>query len=162
MRTAWRITTNPDPARAFSGAGAREAGGRWNSKGTAVVYLADWPAAAILEMLVRVLQTGRLQAIPQYFLYAVTFEEADAELLDPATLPSTWRTSSRDPVIQVFGDTWAASRRTLLLQVPSAVAPHHLNYLLNPAHPRAKSLTITPPEPFTLDPRLTPQRPARA
>ena len=162
MRTAWRITSNPDRARAFSGTGAREAGGRWNSKGTAVVYLADWPAAAILEILVRVFQTGRLQAIPRYYLYAVTFAEAEVDALDPATLPSTWCAPALDPFVQALGDTWAASRRTPLLQVPSAVAPHHLNYLFNPAHPRAKSLTIAPPEPVSLDPRLTPQRPARA
>lgn len=162
MRTAWRITSNPDPARAFSGAGAREAGGRWNSKGTAVVYLADWPAAAILEILVHVIPTGRLRAIPRYYLCPVTFAEADVEALDPATLPSTWRAPLHDPWVQALGDTWAISRRTCLLQVPSAVAPHHLNYLFNPAHPRAKALTIGPPESVTLDQRLTPQQQAGA
>jgi RES domain-containing protein len=45
-------------------------------------------------------------------------------------------------------------RSPLALQVPSAVAPHHVNYLLNPAHPEFASLTIATPERFALDPRL--------
>ncbi len=57
-----------------------------------------------------------------------------------------------------IGDTWVATRTSLALQVPSAVAPHHVNYLLNPAHPDFPTLTIAAPEPFALDPRLLPLR----
>lgn len=49
MPTAWRITTSSDGTRAFSGDGARLYGGRWNSKGVRVVYLADYVSAAALE-----------------------------------------------------------------------------------------------------------------
>jgi RES domain-containing protein len=51
MPTAWRLTATADRARAFSGDGARVYGGRWNSRGTRLVYAADTPAAAILEQL---------------------------------------------------------------------------------------------------------------
>jgi RES domain-containing protein len=155
MPAAWRITTTPDPDRAFSGDGARTWGGRWNSKGTRLVYAADYPAAAVLEQLV---QTSSVASLPIYNLFRVTLQETMVSVIDSNTLPGTWRDPERDPAVQAIGDTWVAKRASLALQVPSAVAPHHVNYLLNPAHPDFATLTIAAPERFALDPRLLPLR----
>lgn len=151
MPNAWRITTTSDPDRAFSGDGARLRGGRWNSKGTRLVYAADYPAAAILEQLV---QTSSVASLPLYHLFRVTLPETMVSVVDSNTLPGRWRGSERDPTVQAIGDAWVAKRTSLALQVPSAVAPHHVNYLLNPAHPDFASLSIAAPERFALDPRL--------
>jgi RES domain-containing protein len=151
MPAAWRITTTPDPDRAFSGDGARTRGGRWNSKGTRLVYAADYPAAAVLEQLV---QTSSVASLPIYNLFRVTLPAPMVSVIDSNTLPGTWRDPERDPAVQAIGDTWVAKRTSLALQVPSAVAPHHVNYLLNPAHPDFATLTIAAPERFALDPRL--------
>jgi RES domain-containing protein len=152
--TAWRITTSPDPTRAFSGDGARAYGGRWNSKGTRVVYTADYPAAAILEQLV---QISSVATLPTYFLFRIGFPESLVSVVDPTTVPDTWREPARHAAVQAIGDAWATARTSLALQVPSAVAPHHLNYLLNPVHPDFPTLTIAAPERFALDPRLPPR-----
>jgi len=40
------------------------------------------------------------------------------------------------------GDQWLASKRSLLLRVPSAIAPETLNVLLNSAHEDARRLRI--------------------
>jgi RES domain-containing protein len=151
MPTAWRITVTRDPVRAFSGDGARIRGGRWNSKGTRVVYAADYPAAAILEQLVQVTSSASL---PPYQLFAIAFPETAVSTVSTATLPATWRDPSRDPAVQAIGDAWVNAATSLVLRVPSAVAPHHLNYLINPAHPAFLSLKIETPERYTLDPRL--------
>ena len=155
MPAAWRITTTPDPDRAFSGEGARIRGGRWNSKGTRVVYTAGYPAAAILEQIV---QTSSVASLPIYNLFRVTLPETMVSVVDSSTLPGTWRGPGRDPAVQAIGDAWVAKRTSLALQVPSAIAPHHVNYLLNPAHPDFATLSIAAPEPFALDPRLPPPR----
>ena len=155
MPTAWRITTSPDPDRAFSGDGARTRGGRWNSKGTRLVYAADYPASAILEQLV---QTSSVASFPLYHLFRVTLPATMVSVIDPHTLPVTWRDPARDSAVQAVGDAWVTARTTPALQVPSAVAPHHVNYLLNPAHPDFATLTIAAPERFALDPRLLPLR----
>jgi RES domain-containing protein len=155
MPTAWRITTTSDPDRAFSGDGARTRGGRWNSKGTRVVYAADYPAAAILEQFV---QTSSVASLPSYNLFRVSLAESVVSVVDSNMLPGTWRDPDRDPAIQAIGDTWVAKRTSLALRVPSAVAPHHVNYLLNPAHPDFPTLTIAAPERFVLDHRLFPLR----
>lgn len=156
MPTAWRITTIPDTARAFSGDGARTHGGRWNSKGTRLIYTADYPAAAILEQLV---QMSSVASFPIHYLFRVGLPEALVSVVDPATIPATWREAARDPAVQALGDAWAAARTSLGLQVPSAVAPYHVNYLINPLHPDFPALTITAPERFALDPRLLPAQP---
>ncbi len=155
MPIAWRITTTSDPERAFSGDGARLRGGRWNSKGTRLVYAADCPAAVILEQLV---QTSSVASLPIYNLFRVTLPETMVSAVDPHTLPGRWRDPEREPAVQAIGDTWIVKRSSLALQVPSAVAPHHVNYLLNPEHPDFASLSIAVPERFALDPRLLPPR----
>ena len=40
MATAWRIVKQKHSRSAFSGEGARRFGGRWNSPGVSMVYLA--------------------------------------------------------------------------------------------------------------------------
>ena len=44
----WRISNYAD----LSGIGGLKAAGRWHSQGRRIVYLADHPSSALLEMLV--------------------------------------------------------------------------------------------------------------
>jgi RES domain-containing protein len=155
MPAAWRIAADHDRDRAFSGDGARIRGGRWNSKGTRVVYTADHPAAAILEQLV---QVSFVASLPIYHLFRVTLPEAMVSVVNSSRLPATWRDPGRDPAVQAIGDAWVTKRTCLALQVPSAIAPHHVNYLLNPSHPDFATLTIAGPERYVLDPRLVSPR----
>jgi RES domain-containing protein len=41
-----------------------------------------------------------------------------------------------------------------VLALPSVIIPGELNYLLNPAHPDFKRITVGKPEKFNFDPRL--------
>jgi len=50
--TAWRITKRKHKEVAFTGEGAEESGGRWNSEGTRIVYASSSISLAILEILV--------------------------------------------------------------------------------------------------------------
>ena len=59
---AWRIFKPKHAAMAFTGEGARQFGGRWNSKGTAIVYTAGSAALAALEMLVHIASHELLEA----------------------------------------------------------------------------------------------------
>ena len=44
--------------------------------------------------------------------------------------------------------------RSAILALPSAIIPNEPNFLLNPAHPDFKTISIHKPEPFAFDPRL--------
>ncbi len=52
MPSAWRIVRAARVNSAFTGEGARVYGGRWNSRGTAVVYVSEHESLAALELFV--------------------------------------------------------------------------------------------------------------
>ncbi len=148
---AWRIVKAIYAADAFSGEGARRTGGRWNSSGKGLVYTAGNVSLATLEMLVHLDSSSSL---PAYVLIKVEFDEACVEHLDPKSLPPEWRSYPFPESTQVIGDKWIEEARSLVLEVPSAVEPRERVFLINPAHPDFKALTIHPPEPIVFDERL--------
>lgn len=151
MITAWRLI---DPAYlddAFSGKGAKIDGGRWNNIGTAVVYTASQVSLATLELIVHVPRARRL---PQYSLIPCYFHEVLVEELDPAKLPSNWRTYPAPPELQQLGEAWIRERQSAVLKVPSAVIEEEFNYLLNPEHEDFKSIDVGEPRSFKLDYRF--------
>ena len=54
----------------------------------------------------------------------------------------------------LVGDTWVWEGRSAILALPSVIIAKELNYLINPAHPGYKTITIGKREPFSFDPRL--------
>lgn len=126
----------------LSGEGARLYGGRWNSPGRAMVYTADNPALAALEVRVH-LDLPRNLLPEDYVLLGIDLGDASLEQI--AELPP-------DPA--AVGTEWLASRRSALLQVPSAIVRECSNLLINPAHPGAGEFRVVLRRPFTFDPRL--------
>ncbi|HEX2163360.1 MAG TPA: RES domain-containing protein [Thermoanaerobaculia bacterium] len=151
MPQAWRITKSRLADRAYDGEGARRIGGRWNSKGVAMVYASASASLALLEVLVHVEDESLL---PAYTLISAELDEDLIHRLDEAALPPDWRSSPAPPELREIGDAWAASRRSVVLAVPSVVVPWETNLLLNPSHPRFAELRIDAPRRFELDQRL--------
>ena len=140
MIQAWRVCRAPFAD--LLGEGARQYGGRWNSPGLPVVYLAEHPALAVLEVRVHL-------DLPPDLLpddYVLMRVELPAEPLEVVA------NLSADP--RAFGDEWLRSGRTAVLQVPSVIIPMASNLLLNPRHPAAGAARAAPPQPFQFDARL--------
>lgn len=112
--------------------GARLAGGRWNSKGQAVLYASDSRALAALEKLVHLHDTTAMNA----FVF-VTVDLPDDEILwlDDKVLPDHWRDDPLQPGTQAIGDEWLSGQDSLALSVPSTVIVQQSNLLINPGHP---------------------------
>jgi RES domain-containing protein len=85
MAIAWRIVQAHVADRAFTGEGARRYGGRWNSKGFAVVYTASSISLAILEVLVHIPIYGILE---EYVHIPVEFDQDLAATLNSKNLPT--------------------------------------------------------------------------
>ena len=133
----WRITRKPFLAQALAGLGAKRYGGRWNSRGVAVVYTSESLELAVLEALVHL----DIDLLPKDF-YQVGFE-LDDRFITPlsAPLPRDWdSTPPYNPRVQSIGDRWVSSGSSLGLRVPAAVLPSRSNVLLNPAHPDMRRL----------------------
>ncbi len=148
---AWRLVKARWAATAFSGEGARRAGGRWGSVGTPLVYTSGSLALAELEILVN-LPSERL--LGSYVAFRVRFGDALLEGLPPAELPADWRRDPAPRSTRAIGDRWVREGRSLVLAVPSAVVPVESNYLVNPEHPEVERLEIAGPFDPLLDPRL--------
>ncbi len=143
----WRISNHAD----LSGAGALRASGRWHSRGRPIVYLADWPACALLEVLVH-LEIDALSAPPREFRLIEVGIPAGIRPSRPRLLSDGWRESLEET--QAIGDHWLAGARSLLMRVPSAIVPFHANYLFNPLHKMAAATRIAAVHPVPFDARL--------
>ena len=150
MPEAWRIIKEKHAAMAFSGDGARLFGGRWNSRGIRVVYTSSTNSLAALESLVHL----NPPVLFNYVAIRIEFDDALLETVPPKALPADWRVEPPPPSSKAIGDAWVREARSAVLAVPSAIIPGEPNYLLNPAHPDFRKISIGKPAPFAFDPRL--------
>ncbi len=138
--------------RDLSGTGARLHGGRWNQKGTPVIYTATNRALATVEYLVHL----PLSLLPNN-LSIVTLDIPDSVHIKAVTLddlPANWRDYPAPPALGMLGTDWGVASATLLLRVPSAVVEHEWNILINPGHPEMTQVKIIGVEPYHFDARL--------
>lgn len=125
----WRSSDHAD----LSGVGGLRFSGRWHSQRRRVVYLSDHPASALLEILVH-LEVDPEDWPSSYQLLAVDIpDHIGFAKIDAHELAPDWRDDAA--LTRAIGDRWLAENRAGLLQVPSAIVPAAVNWLLNPAHP---------------------------
>lgn len=154
---AYRLCRARYPA--YDGEGAQRAGGRWNSKGTRILYLSENRSLSVLEVLVHLTDT-----LPDKFVLG-SAEVPDGVSCEPVhepALPSDWQTLvvRRQGDTRSIGDEWIKSLHSAVLLVPSVVSGER-NVLMNPQHPDFHRIRFFDPEPFTFDLRLL-SRPAMA
>ena len=146
----WRIARAPYTS--LDGEGARRRGARWNSPGRALVYTSRHASLAALELLVHV---GPADIPDDLRLFGIEIpDDLEPEALSLTSLPSDWQTMPAPTSTQAIGDAWLATGTSALLVVPSIVMQHERNYLVNPAHPDARRISIASNDPFAFDPRL--------
>ncbi len=145
-RVFWRISNHAD----LSGIGGTITAGRWHHKGLPIVYLADSPATALLEVLVHFEMS--IDELPDRLtLLRVELPSTLREASIEGHLPDDWH--QQQHLTRSLGSQWLREGSTLLLKVPTAIVPHNCNYLFNPHHPEA-SLAKLSVEQFPVDPRL--------
>jgi RES domain-containing protein len=156
MRVARLIRRSHAPSvrEAYSGAGARLFGGRWNSRDVTAAYAAATVSLAALEILVNA-DVEELQK--EYAIAYAVLPDAAIEVLK--ALPSGWNRSELPESTQRLGDAFLSGRRAVALAVPSVVVPTEFNYLINPAHPAFSRVRFERElVPFFFDKRLFAQR----
>src|ERR1039458_818247 len=135
FKTLWRVSDYID----LSGVGGRKAGARWHNAGSRIVYLAESPMAALVETLVH-LDVDSEDTPDFYTLLKISVPDGlQVNLLDPPA-GDEWKQDLE--LTRRIGDAWLASLETPLARVPSVIAPHTWNYLLNPEHSDAKQLQV--------------------
>ncbi|MGI9086850.1 MAG: RES family NAD+ phosphorylase [Chthoniobacterales bacterium] len=141
--------TRPKPAQAFSGEGGLHYAGRWNSRGTRLVYASSSAALACLETLVHLQMLAKSE---ERWLFTIDVPDRCVEEL--RQLPSDWDAEPATAASRAVGDRWITSARSVALVVPSVVVPVENNALVNPRHPQFRLEWVKKPVRFRYDPRL--------
>ncbi len=139
----WRISNYST----LDGAGGILQSARWHDAGKPIVYAADHPASALLEILVNL----DVSLLPDTF-QLLTIEVPASVTPLVAEVPDDWMTEPAKS--RGVGDQWLSGGNSLLLQVPSAILPNVFNTLINPRHADAAHLKIINIQSVPLDQRL--------
>lgn len=135
----WRVGNRND----LSGLGGEKSDARWHTaaRGKRIVYFAEHPAVALIEVLVNL--EGDPELFPDSFqlIRAEASQGASVSVLNPDILSSDWRDNIAET--HEIGDQWLRGGRSALLAVPSVPSPESLNYLFNPLHKDAAHVAIT-------------------
>src|ERR1700730_10758484 len=130
----WRISNYAD----LSGIGGVRAAGRWHSQGKRIVYLADHPSSALLEMLVHI---DRDLVPSTYQLLRIVVPSAIAtEIIGPGELPAGWQNNTL--VTRENQSHEIDQSESAVLQVRPAISHQGRNFLLNPVHPDAAKIVV--------------------
>lgn len=145
-KSLWRISNFPS----LDGVGGLLAPGRWHNAGRLILYAAETPAGALLEIIAR-LDFDDLPDDDQ-LIEIVGFGKASIETVEEESLPDNWRADLG--TTRKIGDDWLTSGRSLLLRAPSALAPLTSNWLINPRHEDVSTTSIARTMHFPLDGKL--------
>ncbi len=136
----------------LSGKGAEIAGGRWNSKGVAMIYTAQSIALVTTEIAVHI----PLGILPKGYV-AITYELSEGTIVEEFKedeLPADFKSIPHSHATQIIGDEFISSKRALVLKVPSVVVQGDYNFLINPNHQDLNKISIVNIEPYEFDRRL--------
>ena len=156
MAIVWCIASDtPDyGSDDLAGKGAESTGGRWNEKGSPVLYTSGSIALACLETIVHLGGTSPLP-LNRYLVRIVLSQRAwNARIIFDAAENVGWDALPAGLVSIDWGTNWARSMTSLVAQVPSVVVPEEPNFLLNPKHPDASTLVATKLRKWTYDVRV--------
>lgn len=139
----WRISNFAD----LDGVGGLLYPARWHNAGRPILYTAESPAGALLEILAHLDHEDLPDDVQ--LIEIETSDSATVEALPPDTLDSNWR--DYIAITRAIGDAWLKAGTSLLLRVPSVLAPRTFNVLVNPRHADSARMRITATERFPFD-----------
>ena len=129
---------------------------RWNYQREYVIYTTATRALATLELV------AHRNAIMEGINYKVLCIEIPDDpsyisTIPPKTLAADWTRLKFRHLTQDLGSRWYSSKKSVVIQVPSALIPQENNYIINTLHPDYKYIRIAAMEDFVWDSRLLDQ-----
>ena len=152
MRKVYRVLRKAYARSPLDGEGAFLYGGRWSSPGTRLAYTSEHQSLAMLEYFVH-LDPG--DAPPDLVLVTAELpDDLPAKVIAADELPASWRRSPAPAELARIGDEFVAEAKHCVLVVPSALAPHENNWLLNFQHRDFRRVAVHGVEALSYDPRM--------
>jgi RES domain-containing protein len=152
MALVYRVMRQKYADRPLDTTGSWINGGRWNPPGTHLLYTAEHPALALVEILVHMPQVP-YPDLPAYRLFTLDIPDAGRRVLTAGQLPLYWNENEYSRSQYILSD-WLASPDVLAVGVPSSVLPDGVNFLLHPAHPDYGRIRVVAETALVIAPRL--------
>ncbi len=104
--------------------------GRWNIKGTPVLYTGQNKEIALLENIVHIPP----MMIPQLDILTIEVPDESITQLDIKDLPVNWHQFPAPAILSELGQKWVEEGITIGLKVPSCIIQSSYNIILNCSH----------------------------
>jgi RES domain-containing protein len=137
-------------ANDLTGRGAAMFGGRWNKKGSPVLYTGENKEIALLETLVH---TPSL-LIPELDILTLDIPDNSITAIEITDLPKNWAVYPAPVILSEIGESWIIESKTIALKVPSCIIHSSYNYILNCRHPEYSKIRLIDQKKFKFDTRL--------
>ena len=146
----YRITKSKR-ASDISGTGAALNPGRWNVKGTPVLYTGESREIALLETIVHIPPLLN----PNLDILTIEIPDNSITRLQIKDLPSNWMQFPAPTILSEIGQRWVEIGEHLGLMVPSCIIHSSFNLVLNCSHKDySQKIRIVDQKAFYFDPRL--------
>lgn len=132
------------------GSGAAMFGGRWNKKGSPVLYTGESKEIALLELIVHT-PPG---IVPNLDLLTIEIPDDSIFEIEIKDLPENWSNYPAPSILAEIAEEWINSNRSIALKVPSSVIHSSSNYILNCRHPKYHQVKVIEQVGFHFDRRL--------
>jgi RES domain-containing protein len=134
----------------LTGTGAAMYGGRWNKKGSPVLYTGENKEIALLETIVH---TPAI-LIPKLDILTLEIPDNSITEIEISQLPSNWKVYPAPTILCEIGESWIEEGKTIALKVPSCIIHSAHNYILNCRHPEYSKVRLLERRNFEFDSRL--------
>jgi len=134
----------------LSGLGAATYPGRWNTKGTYILYTAQSASLALLESVVHI---SKINVVP-YCIICLEIPETSIKEIKPEELPEGWERNPPADQLKEYGTKFVKENKFLALKIPSAIIFEESNILLNPSHKDFNKVKIISRRNLSIDQRL--------
>ena len=134
----------------ISGLGAAIYGGRWNKKGTPVLYTGENKEIALLETIVLIPP----MLIPDLVILIIEIPDDSTKEIELTQLPKNWVNYPAPTILSEIAENWVQKEETIALKVPSCIIHSSHNFILNCNHPDYKRIKILDQQNFYFDTRL--------
>ncbi len=134
----------------LTGSGAAMFGGRWNKKGSPVLYTSENKEIALLETIVHTPSS----LIPALDILTLEIPDNSITILETTNLPKNWAVYPAPVVLSEIGEKWIKEGRSIALRVPSCIIHSSHNYILNCRHPEYSRVRLIDRSNFRFDSRL--------
>lgn len=134
----------------ITGTGAAMHGGRWNKKGSPVLYTGENKEIALLETVV---QTPPM-LIPNLDILVLEIPDDSIKEIKINQLPKNWTDYPAPTILSEIAEKWIQEDKFITLKVPSCIINSTHNFILNCRHQEYSKVKLITRSNFNFDSRL--------